>query len=79
MMSGAFISSLISKMPRPIAQSLMLNAGTANPCLLATSNSVFPVNNMNAPWLGEVVERRVRTTLVGRLGQLLTEPASCRR
>ena len=44
--SGAPVCSLMSTMPWNIAQSLMLKAGTAKLCSLATSRILLPVVSM---------------------------------
>ncbi len=44
--SGASVFSLISTIPWNIAQSLMLKAGTAKLCSLATSRIALPVVSM---------------------------------
>src|SRR3954451_17641335 len=62
--SGAFVSSLISTIPRNIAQSLMLKAGTAKLCSLATSRIALPVVSITV-FLLKAGESSVRFWVVG--------------
>src|SRR6185312_6401495 len=76
MISGASVSSLISTIPWNIAQSLMLKAGTAKLCSLATSRIALPVVSIAVFLLmtgGLPLGERVGSCLDGARGEAAEE------